>query len=135
MGDGEADSAVPVPRFEGLPRVSQLGEGGFPAYPRYGGVLDEADARLSKERPINEGNTHGIVRSNEELSADGEGERPLPLNLAPPRHAFGGGLSLGTEELLLLGLILLLLREGGDCTDRGDLDETVILLGLLLLLG
>ena len=33
-----------------------------------------------------------------------------------------------------LGLILFLLREG-EGEDRGDLDETVILLGLLLLLG
>jgi hypothetical protein len=38
------------------------------------------------------------------------------------------------EELLLLGLILFLLMENSDCPDRGDLDETVILLGLLLLL-
>ena len=44
---------------------------------------------------------------------------------------FGHG--LGTEEWLLIGLILLLLREAGP--DRGDLDETVILLGLLLLGG
>jgi hypothetical protein len=42
---------------------------------------------------------------------------------------------VGLEELLLLGLILFLLRENGDSPDRGDLDETVILLGLLLLLG
>ena len=44
-------------------------------------------------------------------------------------------MSLGLEELLLLGLILFLLREGEGCHDRGDLDETVILLGLLLFLG
>lgn len=44
---------------------------------------------------------------------------------------FGHG--LGTEEWLLIGLILLLLREAGP--DRGDLDETVILLVLLLLGG
>ena len=46
-----------------------------------------------------------------------------------------GILSPSTEELLLLGLILLLLREGGECAERGDLDETVILLGLILLFG
>jgi hypothetical protein len=39
------------------------------------------------------------------------------------------------EELLLLGLILFLLRESEACPERGDLEETVILLGLLLLLG
>jgi hypothetical protein len=48
---------------------------------------------------------------------------------------FLSGQGLGLEELLLLGLILFLLRENGDTPDRGDLDETVILLGLLLLLG
>ena len=37
--------------------------------------------------------------------------------------------------LWILGLILFLLHESGDCEDRGDIDETVILLGLLLLLG
>jgi hypothetical protein len=49
------------------------------------------------------------------------------------RFPFGRG--LGMEELLILGLILFLLRESGDSEDRGDLDETVILLGLLLILG
>ena len=34
-----------------------------------------------------------------------------------------------------LGLILFFLHESTDCEERGDLDETVILLGLLLLLG
>ena len=135
MGDGEVDSTAPVPRFEGLPRVNQLGEGRLPTYSCFGAVSDEAEPRLLEERPINEGDAHGGVRSNEEFSVGGEGESPPPSSLAPPRHALGGGLSLGTEELLLLGLILLLLREGGDCSDRGDLDETVILLGLLLLWG
>jgi hypothetical protein len=66
---------------------------------------------------------------------------------APPRNSsdpprvnslFGGrfpfGHGMGLEELLLLGLILLLLHESEGET-RGDLDETVLLLGLLLLLG
>ncbi len=47
---------------------------------------------------------------------------------------FGHG--LGTEEWLLIGLILLLLHEAGNGPEgRGDLDETVILLALLLLGG
>ena len=46
---------------------------------------------------------------------------------------FGHG--IGTEELLILGLILFLLLEGGEGEDKGDLTETVILLGLLLMLG
>jgi hypothetical protein len=45
------------------------------------------------------------------------------------------GQGIGLEELLLAGLILFLLRENETCAERGDLDETVILLGLLLLLG
>ena len=49
------------------------------------------------------------------------------------RFPFGHG--IGLEELLLLGLILFLLHECGDGEERGDLDETVVLLGLLLLLG
>ena len=51
----------------------------------------------------------------------------------PDLSHFPFGHGLGTEEWLLIGLILLLLREAGP--DRGDLDETVILLGLLLLGG
>ena len=84
----------------------------------------------------------------EALEMDEEADlRPEPLPATPvaapeashpPRgwldaahFPFGHG--LGTEEWLLIGLILLLLREAGP--DRGDLDETVILLGLLLLGG
>ncbi len=44
---------------------------------------------------------------------------------------FGHG--LGTEEWLLIGLIFVLMHEAGP--DRGDLDETLILLGILLLGG
>ena len=136
MGDGAVDSTAPVPRFEGLPRVNQLGEGRSRPYPRYGAASDEGNPPVLGEGiPATEESAYGFVPSEGEYPTGGEGERPLPSSLAPPRHALGGGLSLGNEELLLLGLILLLLREGGDSTDRGDLDETVILLGLLLLLG
>ena len=34
-----------------------------------------------------------------------------------------------------MGLMLFLLLEGGEGENRGDLTETVILLGLILLLG
>ncbi len=76
--------------------------------------------------------------------------RPLPAPypappeiIAPPRAPalfdlshFPFGHGIGAEEWLLIGLILLVLHEaGGDRPDRGDLDETVILLALLLLGG
>ena len=66
---------------------------------------------------------------------------PSPAASAPSPRSQGGswislfGHDLGTEELLLIGMIVLLLMEGGEQEDRGDLTETVILLGLLLLLG
>ena len=140
MGDGmerhSADPAAPVPRFEGLPRVSQLGDGRSRPYPRYGAASDEGNPPVLGEGiPATEESPYGYVPSEGEYPAGGEGGRTLQTGFTPARYIFGGGLSLGNEELLLLGLILLLLREGGDSTDRGDLDETVILLGLLLLLG
>ena len=46
---------------------------------------------------------------------------------------FGHG--IGFEEILLLGLIFFLLKEGEGQPDRGDLDETVILLAILLFCG
>ncbi len=67
---------------------------------------------------------------------------PVPVTEALPAGRSGGlfdlshfpfGHGLGTEEWLLIGLIFLLLREAGP--ERGDLDETVLLLGLLLLGG
>ena len=142
MRDGEerqsVDTATPVPRFEGLPRISQLGDGRSHSHPRYEAAVDEGvPPFFGADTPITEGGADGHAHSHSEgeYPVGREGERTLPSGFAPSRNAFGGGLSLGTEELLLLGLILLLLREGGDCADRGDLDETVILLGLLLLLG
>ena len=44
------------------------------------------------------------------------------------------GITAGLN-ILLLGLILLLLHESAGNEDRGDLDQTVLLLGLLLFLG
>lgn len=46
---------------------------------------------------------------------------------------FGHG--IGFEELLLLGLIFFLLQEGEGQENRGDLDETVLLLAILLFCG
>ncbi len=108
---------TPTPRFDGLPRVSELGGSPRRSPP--------ATIPASFEEP----------------------EPPPPAVVAPetptsPRKSalfdlshFPFGHGIGWEEILILGLILFFLHENADCTDRGDLDETVILLGLLLLLG
>ena len=115
---GEAVGEGPVPTFGHLPRVSELG----------------APARAKEE---------GWEPSNDEpapppekveiAEPPREPARPVAPLFDASRFPFGHG--IGFEELLLLGLILFFLHESSDCADRGDLDETVILLGLLLLLG
>ena len=136
MGDGAIDPTAPIPRFEGLPRISQLGDAPLHSRLHYGNVVDEGSSPiLGADASISEEGGDEYDRSEGRYPVGREGERSLPSGSAHSRHAFGGSLSLGTEELLLLGVILLLLREGESCTDRGDLDETVILLGLLLLWG
>ncbi len=78
------------------------------------------------------------------LAEEGSCPHPAPPDTArPPASSVGGGWldpahfpfghGIGAEEWLLLGLILLLLHEAGG--ERGDLDETVVLLALLLLGG
>lgn len=110
---------MPMPRFEGLPRISELG------------------GTHRRPQPVT------IPASFEEPPSEAAAETAAPI--APPvvsrkpslfdlsHFPFGHG--IGWEEILLLGLILFVLHESGNCEDRGDLDETVILLGLLLLLG
>ena len=122
---------VPVPRFDDLPRVSSLGDGHRhppPAYPiLYGDNSDHGEVDRPRGDDVRE---EAYVAETGSFHSPPQDRSPA----APPRR-FGGTLSLGLEELLLMGLILFLLREGEECPDRGDLDETVILLGLLLLLG
>ena len=122
---------VPVPRFDDLPRVSSLGDGHRhppPAYPiLHGDDPDHGEADRLRGDGVRE---DACVAETESFHSPPQDRSPA----APPRR-FGGTLSLGLEELLLMGLILFLLREGETCSDRGDLDETVILLGLLLLWG
>ena len=66
-------------------------------------------------------------------------DQPLPVAILPARGMdlshFPFGHGLGGEELLLLGLIFFLLKEGEGQGDRGDLDLTVILLAALLFCG
>lgn len=135
-------SEPPTPRFDDLPRVSQLGDSHRRQSPTYLPATAYAEtvtppeetadtpstAPLPHQSPQNTTPAHGAPSN----ATHPHGAPPTPIS--PPWRALGT-LSLGLEELLLLGLILFLLRENTDCPDRGDLDETVILLGLLLLLG
>ena len=131
---------APVPRFDDLPRVSQLGDSHrrqTPTYlpaPAYAEVTDspeETDLPESGTAPHRSPQNTTAAHTTPQNTASPH-ETPLPA-ISLPRHSLGT-LSWGLEELLLLGLILFLLMENSDSPDRGDLDETVILLGLLLLL-
>ena len=132
-GGGEASLPVrdtPTPRFDGLPRVSDLSD------------ASRRREHLSLPLPL-----PPMQEEPSEPDLDGEGSQDEPsaeetvaAGSTPSRSLFDAGRfpfgrGIGSDELLILGLILLLLRESGDSEDRGDLDETVILLGLILLLG
>ena len=63
---------------------------------------------------------------------------PAPRPSAPPLFDgthFPLGHGLGQEEIVLIGLCLLLLHEGSESGGGGDLWETLLLLGALLLCG
>lgn len=138
----------PVPRFDGLPRVSELGDSHRHRSPAYAADLAvAADTASSTSPALGEEESNGSSsRADAHITPPSSAEPHLiPSTSAdhrvPPQATtraplrFGGFLSFGMEELLLLGLILFLLRESEACPERGDLEETVILLGLLLLLG
>ena len=134
-------SEQPVPRFDDLPRVSQLGDSHRRQTPTYLPAPAYVEAEDSpEESDLPESDTSPHYSPQNPTAAHGSPQNTLSTHETPPsaillpRHPLGT-LSVGLEELLLLGLILFLLRENGDSPDRGDLDETVILLGLLLLLG
>lgn len=127
----------PEPHFEGLPRVSELGDRRLPpptALLPEGHISGgyDGDTYISDETDGGEaGEDHG-----NEAPPPSPSEAPSPS----PRPQGGSWISLfghelGTEELLLIGMMVFLLIEGGEREDRGDLTETVILLGLLLVLG
>ena len=130
----------PTPRFDGLPRVSQLGDSHrrptptylpAPAYIETASSPEEEESGTPRD-PAEPPQSPPAPTDFPEGPPSATRVHPTPPTAAPRPL---GILSLGTEELLLLGLILFLLMENSDCPDRGDLDETVILLGLLLLLG
>lgn len=121
---------TPTPRFGDLPRVSELGD----THRRQSPIPMPATYELppSEEADTPAPPSDGEPAARQEPAPPPPSPRGVSLFDAA-RFPFGHG--IGLEEILILGLILFLLREGNDCDDRGDLDETVILLGLLLLLG
>ncbi len=131
----------PTPRFDGLPRVSELGDSHRHqprTLPASFAVAEEAQPSREAEGPHETSTQDGppadtVKPSPRESASRSTGTPALGHSLFASARSFLGN-GLGLEELLLLGLILFLLREG-EGEDRGDLDETVILLGLLLLLG
>ena len=147
-----AEAEPPVPTFSHLPRVSELGGSARPRSEAVGGStygIGEAGespyggmGEPSEETCMDVSSRGAVAAGAEALGQAASQAGPkdlLSVNTASvscraaERFPFGHG--LGFEELLLVGLILFLLREGEGCPDRGDLDETVILLGLLLFLG
>lgn len=147
----------PTLRFDDLPRVSELGDG----HRRQGRVvtpsLGEADPprppladipdSVGTPAPAPEAAVVPGAMSLSQPPSQPPFQPPaLRPSQPPPRPpyrpaslfsstSFPFGHGLGGEELLLLGLILLLLHENAGNEDRGDLDQTVLLLGLLLFLG
>ena len=129
-------SDAPTPRFDDLPRVSDLGDSHRRSSVR------TVPATFEEPEPEAETADESVV-PNDAVPARPTASVTPAETTAPAsvhhglfdlsRFPFGHG--IGFEELLILGLILFLLHESSECEDRGDIDETVILLGLLLLLG
>lgn len=128
---------LPTPHFDGLPRVSDLGDNHrrpsvrtVPAtFEEPAGEGEDMEYTPPKEAPLPE--TPAPVAAPSAPVSVPAPERGGLFDLS--RFPFGHG--IGFEELLIIGLILFLLHENASCAERGDLDETVILLGLILLLG
>ncbi len=124
--------ASPVPRFDDLPRISESGaRRRDPMHlsekpPVLSVPLDAEQLAPAASPTVDASSTAGT-------DALADAHAPRRSSLFDPAH-FPFGHGLGFDEWLLLGLILLLLHEGRD-GERGDLEETVILLGLLLLGG
>lgn len=97
----------------------------------------EPDRQKREDRPESQEATKATVLSPASGGSSALGGQPalggmLPF-LDPTHFPFGHG--LGFEELLLLGLILMILNEDEGGGQGNDTMETVLLLGLLLLCG
>ena len=91
----------------------------------------EPDRQKREDRPESQEATKATVLSPASGGSSALGGM-LPF-LDPTHFPFGHG--LGFEELLLLGLILMILNEDEGGGQGNDTMETVLLLGLLLLCG
>ena len=151
-GDPSMTAEAPVPTFDHLPRVSELGrasrprsEAGYLPEPAIMAPADsffETRAEAAAEAAAVPAAEESCAPLDAEVAETALGSVTSRVDAAATRlfaaDRFPFGHGLGFEELLILGLILLLLYENadrGDRFDRGDLDETLILLGLLLFLG
>lgn len=121
---------LPTPRFDDLPRVSTLGHR-EPTPPPLQMDSNERDDRPSSPLIREEDQPHREDRLPVPACHGAEGKTDEgALSRIMEHFPFGHG--FGFEELLLLGLMLLLLHEG---EEGGDLGETLVLLGVLLLCG
>lgn len=114
------------PRFDDLPAVSNL--------PSRAADLPDGEMPNTDERVPD-------TAEEEKAEVDSVSARPTDVPVHSPilldRAHFPLGHGLGEEELLLLGLILLLLHEDEGMSSEGqnDLLLTVLLLGFLLFCG
>ncbi len=115
----------PRPYFDTLPRVG-VSSG------HRSGYFVEAEASSEADAPT----------VGDEPSEQDDRSSAAAVSVVPPARRsvldsthFPFGHGIGSEELLLLGLMYFLFREGALSGERGDLDETLILLGILLLCG
>lgn len=111
------------PRFEGLPAVSNLPSR---AADLPDGEMHDTDERIPDAAAEEQAETAAVSARPTEVAV----HSPILLD----RAHFPLGHGLGEEELLLLGLILLLLHEDGG-EGENDLLLTVLLLGFLLFCG
>ena len=124
----------PTPRFDDLPKVSDLGDSRRRSQVRtVPATFEETEREASEPENPNPSRDPAPTPPPAESASVASAPVARPSLFDLSRFPFGHG--IGFEELLILGLILFLLHESGECEDRGDIDETVILLGLLLLLG
>lgn len=103
-----------TPRFDGLPRASRLPT----TAPTASVSMIEGTATDRTLDRAEDSDESAVARGGLSSLLDG---RHFPL-----------GHGIGYEEMLLLGLIFFLAKEGDG---EGDLNETLLLLGLLLLGG
>ncbi len=149
---------LPTPHFDDLPRVSDLGDNRRrPPVLTVPATFEEPDGEGEDPDGAVEEVSDDMFDTFDTFDTS-DTSKTLPVHPSAPASAsasasaapavpasgrwslfdlsrFPFGHGIGMEELLIIGLILFLLHENASCEERGDIDETVILLGLLLILG